>query len=84
MQKPTNKQEIAQSPAGALTVKRPREYMSDDDARLLVTMRNSADRPPLRWLASKFEVSLTCVARIVRGERRSSATGITQARARDW
>lgn len=53
-----------------------REYLTDDDVRLLVAMRNETPAPSMRWLARKFEVSLTCVADLLSGKRRSEVTGI--------
>ncbi len=60
------------------------EYLTDHEVRLLVEMRKQNPHQSLRWLARKFEVSLTCVARILKGLRRSDVTGIEPPTKRSW
>lgn len=49
-----------------------RKKVSDQQAREIVELRPM----PLRQIAARYGVSLSCVARIARGERRNDATGV--------
>jgi hypothetical protein len=60
------------------------EYLSDDDVRLLVEFHRLNPDWSYRRLAQKFEVSLTCLVRILKGHRRSDVTGIEPKTKRAW
>ena len=56
--------------------------LTDHEVLLLVELRKEGFS--MMWLAQKFEVSKTCVARILDGRRRSDATGIKPRAHREW
>lgn len=57
----------------------PRAVLSDHDVGLLLELRDEGFS--LSWLAAKFEVSKSCVAKIVRGEHRAQiVVGFRRAR----
>ena len=75
---------MAKSASDERAEKRKRERMSDADVRLLVQMKRDEPQLSLRKLAVMFEVSLTCVAFILKGERRASASGLKPRTRRAW
>jgi hypothetical protein len=57
----------------------PRAVLSDHDVGLLLELR--AEGFSYGWLAAKFEVSKSCVAKVCRGEHRAQiAVGFRRAR----